>query len=91
MLQIRIGWLIYAMKLELAFRHEAVGGYDFLPLDIHEISPAEIKKLLIDVLNVEARPQLTCLQQRKITGALNKVLNCYSSSELQSFLRYGWL
>ncbi|XP_046897214.1 phosphorylase b kinase regulatory subunit beta isoform X1 [Hypomesus transpacificus] len=66
MLKIRIGWIVQAMKHELEIR-----AGDMPPQDIYQMSPSDIKQLLLDVL----QPQQTrrCwLHRRQIDGSLNR-------------------
>ncbi|XP_041650176.1 phosphorylase b kinase regulatory subunit beta isoform X1 [Cheilinus undulatus] len=66
MLKIRVGWIVQAMKHELKIR-----GGDMPPQDIYQLSPSDIKQLLLDVL----QPQHTgrsWLNKRKIDGSLNR-------------------
>ncbi|XP_067104696.1 phosphorylase b kinase regulatory subunit beta isoform X2 [Osmerus mordax] len=66
MLKIRIGWIVQAMKHELEIR-----AGDMPPQDIYQMSPSDVKQLLLDVL----QPQHTgrCwLHRRQIDGSLNR-------------------
>ncbi|MCJ8747190.1 hypothetical protein PDJAM_G00150570 [Pangasius djambal] len=66
MLKIRIGWIIQAMKHELKIR-----AGDMPPQDIYQMSPSDVKQLLLDVL----QPQQTgrsWLSRRQIDGSLNR-------------------
>ncbi|XP_034536696.1 phosphorylase b kinase regulatory subunit beta [Notolabrus celidotus] len=66
MLKIRIGWIVQAMKHELKIR-----AGDMPPQDIYQLSPSDIKQLLLDVL----QPQHTgrsWLSKRQIDGSLNR-------------------
>ncbi|MED6264483.1 hypothetical protein CHARACLAT_015425, partial [Characodon lateralis] len=66
MLKIRIGWIVQAMKHELKIR-----AGDMPPQDIYQLSPSDIKQLLLDVL----QPQHTgrsWLNRRQIDGSLNR-------------------
>ncbi|XP_056873369.1 phosphorylase b kinase regulatory subunit beta isoform X1 [Takifugu flavidus] len=66
MLKIRVGWIVQAMKHELKIR-----AGDMPTQDIHQLSPSDIKQLLLDVL----QPQHTArswLNRRKIDGSLNR-------------------
>ncbi|XP_029944450.1 phosphorylase b kinase regulatory subunit beta isoform X3 [Salarias fasciatus] len=66
MLKIRVGWIVQAMKHELKIR-----SGDMAPQDIYQLSPSDIKQLLLDVL----QPQQTgrsWLNRRQIDGALNR-------------------
>uniref|UniRef100_A0A7N6AGL3 Phosphorylase b kinase regulatory subunit n=1 Tax=Anabas testudineus TaxID=64144 RepID=A0A7N6AGL3_ANATE len=66
MLKIRVGWIVQAMKHELKIR-----AGDMPPQDIYQISPSDIKQLLLDVL----QPQHTgrsWLNRRQIDGSLNR-------------------
>lgn len=75
MLQIRIGWLAYAMRLMLKHRHyDRNNEKEKKVLDVYDLSPSEIKLLLLDVLNIETHKDLTWLQRKQIAGALNKVV-----------------
>ncbi|XP_072320630.1 phosphorylase b kinase regulatory subunit beta isoform X1 [Eucyclogobius newberryi] len=67
MLKIRVGWIVQAMKHELKIR-----AGDMPPQDIYQLSPSDIKQLLLDVL----QPQHTgrsWLERRQIDGSLNRV------------------
>lgn len=67
MLKIRVGWIVQAMKHELKIR-----AGDMPPRDIYQLSPSDIKQLLLDVL----QPQHTSrswLNRRQIDGSLNRV------------------
>ncbi|KAM9410362.1 phosphorylase b kinase regulatory subunit beta isoform 3-T4 [Pholidichthys leucotaenia] len=66
MLKIRVGWIVQAMKHELEIR-----AGDMPPQDIYQLSPSDIKQLLLDVL----QPQHTgrsWLNRRQINGSLNR-------------------
>ncbi|KAK3528314.1 hypothetical protein QTP86_031133, partial [Hemibagrus guttatus] len=66
MLKIRIGWIVQAMKHELKIR-----AGDMPPQDIYQMSPSDVKQLLLDVL----QPQQTgrsWLNRRRIDGSLNR-------------------
>uniref|UniRef100_A0A3B4XPG0 Phosphorylase b kinase regulatory subunit n=1 Tax=Seriola lalandi dorsalis TaxID=1841481 RepID=A0A3B4XPG0_SERLL len=66
MIKIRIGWIVQAMKHELKIR-----AGDMPPQDIYQLSPSDIKQLLLDVL----QPQHTgrsWLNRRQIDGSLNR-------------------
>ncbi|XP_053722032.1 phosphorylase b kinase regulatory subunit beta isoform X1 [Synchiropus splendidus] len=66
MLKIRVGWIVQAMKQELKIR-----AGDLPPQDIYQLSPSDIKQLLLDVL----QPQNTTrswLNRRQIDGSLNR-------------------
>uniref|UniRef100_A0A3Q3D6X9 Phosphorylase b kinase regulatory subunit n=1 Tax=Hippocampus comes TaxID=109280 RepID=A0A3Q3D6X9_HIPCM len=66
MLKIRVGWIVQAMKQELKIR-----AGDMPPQDIYQLSPSDIKQLLLDVL----QPQHTgrsWLHRRQIDGSLNR-------------------
>ncbi|XP_053289517.1 phosphorylase b kinase regulatory subunit beta isoform X3 [Pleuronectes platessa] len=66
MLKIRVGWIVQAMKHELKIR-----AGDMPPQDIYQLSPSDIKQLLLDVL----QPQNTgrsWLNRRQIDGSLNR-------------------
>uniref|UniRef100_A0A3Q4BK87 Phosphorylase b kinase regulatory subunit n=1 Tax=Mola mola TaxID=94237 RepID=A0A3Q4BK87_MOLML len=66
MLKIRVGWIVQAMKHELKIR-----AGDMPAQDIHQLSPSDIKQLLLDVL----QPQHTTrswLNRRQIDGSLNR-------------------
>merc|ERR1712142_317745 len=66
MLKIRVGWIVQAMKHELKIR-----AGDMSPQDIYQLSPSDVKQLLLDVL----QPQYTgrsWLNRRQIDGSLNR-------------------
>ncbi|KAJ8340152.1 hypothetical protein SKAU_G00347850 [Synaphobranchus kaupii] len=66
MLKIRIGWIVQAMKHEMAIR-----AGDMAPQDLYQLSPSDVKQLLLDVL----QPQQTgrsWLNRRQIDGSLNR-------------------
>ncbi|XP_056134261.1 phosphorylase b kinase regulatory subunit beta isoform X1 [Lampris incognitus] len=66
MLKIRVGWIVQAMKNELKIR-----AGDMPPQDIYQLSPSDVKQLLLDVL----QPQNTSrswLNRRQIDGSLNR-------------------
>ncbi|KAI4889121.1 hypothetical protein NFI96_014259 [Prochilodus magdalenae] len=66
MLKIRIGWIVQAMKHELEIR-----AGEMRPQDIYQMSPSDVKQLLLDVL----QPQQTgrsWLNRRQIDGSLNR-------------------
>ncbi|XP_061670818.1 phosphorylase b kinase regulatory subunit beta isoform X5 [Syngnathoides biaculeatus] len=66
MLKIRVGWIVQAMKQELSIR-----AGDMPCQDIYQLSPSDIKQLLLDVL----QPQHTgrsWLHRRQIDGSLNR-------------------
>ncbi|XP_067294132.1 phosphorylase b kinase regulatory subunit beta isoform X1 [Pseudorasbora parva] len=66
MLKIRVGWIVQAMKHELKIR-----AGDMPPQDIYQMSPSDVKQLLLDVL----QPQQTdrsWLNRRQINGSLNR-------------------
>ncbi|KAM4602874.1 phosphorylase b kinase regulatory subunit beta isoform 1-T1 [Polymixia lowei] len=66
MLKIRVGWIVQAMKHELKIR-----AGDMPPQDIYQLSPSDVKQLLLDVL----QPQHTgrsWLNRRQIDGSLNR-------------------
>ncbi|XP_051811770.1 phosphorylase b kinase regulatory subunit beta isoform X1 [Acanthochromis polyacanthus] len=66
MLKIRVGWIVQAMKHELKIR-----AGDMPPQDIYQLSPSDIKQLLLDVL----QPQHTgrsWLNRRQVDGSLNR-------------------
>ncbi|MGH0117617.1 UNVERIFIED_CONTAM: hypothetical protein FKN15_055596, partial [Acipenser sinensis] len=66
MLKIRVGWIIHAMKHELKIREG-----DMPAQDLYQLSPSEIKQLLLDVL--QPQHQGRCwLNRRQIDGSLNR-------------------
>ncbi|XP_035251166.1 phosphorylase b kinase regulatory subunit beta-like isoform X2 [Anguilla anguilla] len=72
MLKIRIGWIVQAMKHELKIR-----AGDMPPRDIFQLSPSEVKQLLLDVLKPEQTGSLpgfcrSWLDRRQIDGSLNR-------------------
>lgn len=62
-LNVRIGWLIQAMRLELTNRN----GPNILSL-----SPSEIKALLEEILTSSNRDDLGAFRRRQLEGVLNK-------------------
>lgn len=66
MLKIRVGWIIHAMKYELKIR-----AGDMPPRDLYQLSPSEVKQLLLDIL--QPQQQGRCwLNRRQIDGSLNR-------------------
>ncbi|XP_073715282.1 phosphorylase b kinase regulatory subunit beta isoform X1 [Misgurnus anguillicaudatus] len=66
MLKIRVGWIVQAMKHELKIR-----AGDMPSQDIYQMSPSDVKQLLLDVL----QPQQTgrsWLNRRQVDGSLNR-------------------
>ncbi|XP_073320174.1 phosphorylase b kinase regulatory subunit beta isoform X2 [Pagrus major] len=66
MLKIRVGWIVQAMKHELKIR-----AGDMPPQDIHQLSPSDIKQLLLDVLQPQHSAR-SWLNRRQIDGSLNR-------------------
>nr|XP_057944758.1 phosphorylase b kinase regulatory subunit beta isoform X3 [Doryrhamphus excisus]XP_057944759.1 phosphorylase b kinase regulatory subunit beta isoform X3 [Doryrhamphus excisus] len=66
MLKIRVGWIVQAMKQELKIR-----AGDMPPQDIYQLSPSDIKQLLLDVLQPEHTGR-SWLHRRQIDGSLNR-------------------
>ncbi|XP_007536744.1 phosphorylase b kinase regulatory subunit beta isoform X4 [Erinaceus europaeus] len=66
MLKIRIGWIIHAMKYELQIR-----GGDKLATDLYQMSPSEVKQLLLDILQPQQNGRCW-LNKRQIDGSLNR-------------------
>ncbi|XP_023582735.1 phosphorylase b kinase regulatory subunit beta isoform X4 [Trichechus manatus latirostris] len=66
MLKIRIGWIIHAMEYELQIR-----GGDKAAKDLYQLSPSEVKQLLLDVLQPQQSGRCW-LNRRKIDGSLNR-------------------
>nr|XP_023673751.1 phosphorylase b kinase regulatory subunit beta isoform X1 [Paramormyrops kingsleyae] len=66
MLKIRIGWIIQAMKHELEIR-----GGDLPPKDVYQLSPSDVKQLLLDVLQ-QHQTGRSWLNRRQIDGSLNR-------------------
>ncbi|XP_061748471.1 phosphorylase b kinase regulatory subunit beta isoform X2 [Nerophis ophidion] len=66
MLKIRVGWLVQAMKQELKVR-----AGDMCPQDIYQLSPSDIKQLLLDVLQPQ-HARRSWLHRRQIDGSLNR-------------------
>ncbi|KAI1890186.1 hypothetical protein AGOR_G00171090 [Albula goreensis] len=66
MLKIRIGWIIQAMKHELEIR-----AGDMPPQDIYQLSPSDVKQLLLDVLQPQQSSR-SWLNRRQIDGSLNR-------------------
>ncbi|KAJ7985910.1 hypothetical protein DPEC_G00345370 [Dallia pectoralis] len=66
MLKIRVGWIVQAMKHELEIR-----AGDMSPQDIYQMSPSEVKQLLLDVLQPQQHGR-SWLNRRQIDGSLNR-------------------
>ncbi|XP_064527197.1 phosphorylase b kinase regulatory subunit beta isoform X6 [Pseudopipra pipra] len=66
MLKIRIGWIIHAMKYELKIR-----AGDMPAKDLYQMSPSEVKQLLLDVLQPQQSGR-SWLNRRQIDGSLNR-------------------
>nr|XP_023411445.1 phosphorylase b kinase regulatory subunit beta isoform X4 [Loxodonta africana] len=66
MLKIRIGWIIHAMKYELQSR-----GRDKPAKDLYQLSPSEVKQLLLDILQPQQSGRCW-LNRRQIDGSLNR-------------------
>ncbi|NXP27879.1 KPBB kinase, partial [Scytalopus superciliaris] len=66
MLKIRIGWIIHAMKYELRIR-----AGDMPAKDLYQMSPSEVKQLLLDILQPQ-QPGRSWLNRRRIDGCLNR-------------------
>ncbi|KAF4090888.1 hypothetical protein AMELA_G00030670 [Ameiurus melas] len=66
MLKIRIGWIVQAMKHELKVR-----AGDMPPQDIYQMSPSDVKQLLLDVLQPQ-QTERAWLNRRQIDGSLNR-------------------
>ncbi|XP_062275709.1 phosphorylase b kinase regulatory subunit beta isoform X3 [Scomber scombrus] len=66
MLKIRVGWIVQAMKHELKIR-----AGDMPAQDIYQMSPGDIKQLLLDVLQPQHDGR-TWLNRRQIDGSLNR-------------------
>ncbi|XP_030620488.1 phosphorylase b kinase regulatory subunit beta isoform X1 [Chanos chanos] len=66
MLKIRIGWIVKAMRQELKVR-----AGDMPPQDIYQMSPSDVKQLLLDVLQPQQTGR-TWLNRRQIDGSLNR-------------------
>lgn len=66
MLKIRIGWIIHAMKYELQTR-----GENQAPIDLYQLSPSEVKQLLLDILQSQQNGRCW-LNRRQIDGSLNR-------------------
>ncbi|XP_042616522.1 phosphorylase b kinase regulatory subunit beta isoform X1 [Cyprinus carpio] len=66
MLKIRVGWIVQAMKHELKIR-----AGDMAPQDIYQMSPSDVKQLLLDVLQPQQTGR-TWLNRRQIDGSLNR-------------------
>uniref|UniRef100_F7AVX1 Phosphorylase b kinase regulatory subunit n=1 Tax=Xenopus tropicalis TaxID=8364 RepID=F7AVX1_XENTR len=66
MLKIRVGWIVHAMRYELKIR-----SGDQLERDIYQLSPGEIKELLLYIL--QPQQQGRCwLHRRQLDGSLNR-------------------
>ncbi|XP_056317943.1 phosphorylase b kinase regulatory subunit beta isoform X1 [Danio aesculapii] len=66
MLKIRVGWIVQAMKHELKIR-----AGDMPPQDIYQMSPSDVKQLLLDVLQPQQSGR-SWLNRRQIDGSLNR-------------------
>ncbi|XP_029353473.1 phosphorylase b kinase regulatory subunit beta isoform X2 [Echeneis naucrates] len=66
MIKIRVGWIVQAMKHELKIR-----AGDMPPQEIYQLSPSDIKQLLLDVLQPEHAGR-SWLNRRQIDGSLNR-------------------
>ncbi|KAH0519277.1 Phosphorylase b kinase regulatory subunit beta [Microtus ochrogaster] len=66
MLKIRIGWIIHAMEYELQIR-----GGDEPAVDLYQLSPSEVKQLLLDILQPQQSGRCW-LDRRQIDGSLNR-------------------
>ncbi|XP_025892326.1 phosphorylase b kinase regulatory subunit beta isoform X4 [Nothoprocta perdicaria] len=66
MLKIRVGWIIHAMKYELQIR-----AGDMPPKDLYQMSPSEVKQLLLDILQPQQQGR-SWLNRRQIDGSLNR-------------------
>ncbi|KAM6408951.1 phosphorylase b kinase regulatory subunit beta isoform 2-T2 [Rhynochetos jubatus] len=66
MLQIRVGWIIHAMKYELKIR-----AGDMPAKDLYQLSPSEVKQLLLDILQPQQQGR-SWLNRRQIDGSLNR-------------------
>uniref|UniRef100_A0A8C8LMI5 Phosphorylase b kinase regulatory subunit n=1 Tax=Oncorhynchus tshawytscha TaxID=74940 RepID=A0A8C8LMI5_ONCTS len=66
MLKIRVGWIVQAMKHELAIR-----AGDMPPQDIYQMSPSDVKQLLLDVLQPQQHGR-SWINRRQIDGSLNR-------------------
>uniref|UniRef100_A0A8C7IMZ1 Phosphorylase b kinase regulatory subunit n=1 Tax=Oncorhynchus kisutch TaxID=8019 RepID=A0A8C7IMZ1_ONCKI len=65
MLKIRVGWVV-AMKHELEIR-----AGDMPPQDIYQMSPSDVKQLLLDVLQPQQHGR-SWINRRQIDGSLNR-------------------
>ncbi|XP_072374293.1 phosphorylase b kinase regulatory subunit beta isoform X1 [Scyliorhinus torazame] len=66
MLKFRIGWIIHAMKHELKIR-----GEDLSTDYVYEMSPSEVKKLLLDTLQLDQHER-AWMNKRHLDGSLNR-------------------
>ncbi|KAF6078976.1 phosphorylase kinase regulatory subunit beta [Phyllostomus discolor] len=66
MLKIRVGWIIHAMEYELQIR-----GGGKLAADLYQLSPSEVKQLLLDILQPQQNGRCW-LNRRQINGSLNR-------------------
>ncbi|XP_039549380.1 phosphorylase b kinase regulatory subunit beta isoform X2 [Pimephales promelas] len=66
MLKIRVGWIVQAMKHELKIR-----AGDMPPQDIYQMSPSDVKQLLLDVLQPQQNGR-SWFHRRQIDGSLNR-------------------
>ncbi|NXE35403.1 KPBB kinase, partial [Ptilorrhoa leucosticta] len=68
MLKIRIGWIIHAMKYELKIR-----AGDMPAKDLYQMSPSEVKQLLLDILQPQQPvTSSSWLNRRQLDGSLNR-------------------
>ncbi|XP_077307795.1 phosphorylase b kinase regulatory subunit beta isoform X3 [Lithobates pipiens] len=70
MLKIRVGWIVHAMRYELQIRSQMRGG-DKSETDIYQLSPGEIKQLLLCILKPQQSGRCW-LNRRQIDGSLNR-------------------
>ncbi|NXW51163.1 KPBB kinase, partial [Nyctiprogne leucopyga] len=88
MLKIRIGWIIHAMKYELKIR-----AGDMPAKDLYQLSPSEVKQLLLDVLQPQQQGsscQKSIHCDTKCARTTVKItifpLNCIDNSKVKSLL-----
>lgn len=80
-LQIRIGWLVYAMRILLDESEDGLveinpyqNKHVFLTKekDVFDLSPSDLKSLLLEVLSVKHNSNICLLKQKQVFGALNR-------------------
>ncbi|XP_065183902.1 phosphorylase b kinase regulatory subunit beta-like [Sycon ciliatum] len=83
MQRIHLGWLTQAMSDELK-----MPGSEYHVNSIYQLSPSQIKQLLLEVLSSRYQnPERTWLQQRRREGSLNRVPSHFYEKVLQVLLQ----